>query len=492
MGSHALTVAGDTVKGLAAATGLPGFLRDGYRGALSDQAAIVGNLLNAQVETGRKAFTAPSLSEKVGYGVATALPVLGPWAAHLGEMVSRDEGPEALAEGLLAALGPPGARAGVRATNAALPSAKRGIDAGASMVGSWAPALRTGAREAVRHPVVSAVVPGVADAALRALGAPVTVRQVLRVLLKPLAKTERAYRVAGEIQSRSAPRLELSQIGEIAAKARELSRKLILTREEELQLAAMKDRLRISAREAGLTYPAAQSPRRYVGPEVLDPTIDLNTASSPRRIEGLSKRSALPTASDPQLLLGARPSPSQQGRALRADDDISFDPKAIEAMPTTAASASAERVFMLRWLADDLREMTFERGGTTPRMRREAYEHYRPGDPKGSEYGIGPASAHVAGTPTQQMFHALGVKGSRLEIAAKIDRAIAKGDNPKLEALADALREAWDGREFDWGLITEETLARTGLRRRDLRSPITTPWPDDQPSVYARFFPERD
>ena len=144
---------------------------------------------------------------------------------------------------------------------------------------------------------------------------------------------------------------------------------------------------------------------------------------------------------------------------------------------------------MLRWLADDLNEMSFERGGVSKRMAREAEENYRPGDPTGARYGIGPAAAHVAGTPTLEMFHALGIKGSRPAIAAKLNKALAGEKVPaKFEALADAMREAFDGQRFDFQLVSDETLAKLGARRRDLRSPITTPNPDDMPDVIRRLF----
>lgn len=54
-------------------------------------------------------------------------------------------------------------------------------------------------------------------------------------------------------------------IADAAAEFRQLSRKLVLTPEEAQRLAFLKTRMQTSASEAGLSYPAAQSPQRYVG-----------------------------------------------------------------------------------------------------------------------------------------------------------------------------------------------------------------------------------
>ena len=166
-----------------------------------------------------------------------------------------------------------------------------------------------------------------------------------------------------------------------------------------------------------------------------------------------------------------------------------FD-EAFPASPATSSQAPdvAERSFMLRWLADDLNEMRFERGGSTRGQRDAAMENWRPGDPDHLKHGFVPAG-HAAGTPTQEMFHAAGIKGSRGEIVRKLNAAISgKKTTPKIEALADAMRQAWDGTNFDWQLVSDETIAKLGIRRKDFRSPILSPNRDDMPEIYARLF----
>lgn len=192
---------------------------------------------------------------------------------------------------------------------------------------------------------------------------------------------------------------------------------------------------------------------------------------------------------NPPSVIGPTTALAQLKAKMKAPAESDVPDFGIEDAPKIAPNT--ERAFMLRWLADDLKEMTFERGGTTPRMRREAEENYRPGDPVGARQAIGIGAAHVAGTPTQQMFQAMGLKGSRLKLAHAIER-LGKGRkaDPKLEALADAMREAWDGQRFDWQLVSDDTLAKTGLRRRDFKSPMTTPSMEDMPDVRAKFFGE--
>lgn len=152
-------------------------------------------------------------------------------------------------------------------------------------------------------------------------------------------------------------------------------------------------------------------------------------------------------------------------------------------------AAADERTFMLRWLADDLKEQGFQQSS---RMRGTAAADEWQGRAYGEEATN--YAPRVAGTPTQEMFHALGIKGSRLEIADRLDRFM-RGEKVKgrqqLEALADAMREAWDGQRFDFEILSDETISRLGIRRRDLREPISSPHVSDMPDVYERLFPER-
>jgi hypothetical protein len=58
--------------------------------------------------------------------------------------------------------------------------------------------------------------------------------------------------------------LESNEVASVAADVRELSRKAVLTPAEMQRLEAGMRRMKLSAHEAGMTYPATQSPRRYV------------------------------------------------------------------------------------------------------------------------------------------------------------------------------------------------------------------------------------
>lgn len=158
-----------------------------------------------------------------------------------------------------------------------------------------------------------------------------------------------------------------------------------------------------------------------------------------------------------------------------------------EALPTGPAVApKAEQAFLLRWMADDLREMSFEPGSRMSRNQRMVeYEKATSNE----AYREATYQGRTAGTPIQEMFHAAGIKGTRKEIAAKLDRYMqtGKGDQ-RIGGIVDAMREAWDGQRFDFGEVSDATLAKIGVRRRDLRSPVTTPYPDDMPEVYNQFF----
>jgi len=76
--------------------------------------------------------------------------------------------------------------------------------------------------------------------------------------------------------------LEDSGIMPMAARVRELSRKVILTEREAAELASLQERIALSAREAGMTYPAAGGPANVV----IDPVTGqpkLNTAGRNQR-----------------------------------------------------------------------------------------------------------------------------------------------------------------------------------------------------------------
>lgn len=170
---------------------------------------------------------------------------------------------------------------------------------------------------------------------------------------------------------------------------------------------------------------------------------------------------------------------------LRQLEGAAPEEMVVQAAPRTAAKGlPPEKSFLLRWLADDLNEMPYQKGGSTPKARRQAYETLDPEEAQALRF-----NPSVAGTPTQEMFHAMGLKGSRAEIAAKIDKVLSgKASDPKLDQLSAAMSEAWDGSKFDFDLVSDNTLNELGVRRRDLKSPITLP-DYSAPGAHV-FFPE--
>lgn len=158
----------------------------------------------------------------------------------------------------------------------------------------------------------------------------------------------------------------------------------------------------------------------------------------------------------------------------------------IEARPITpvASHVTPEQAFPLRWLAKDLEDFQFQQGGTSLGTRRRAYESFDPVEAAALQH-----NPRVAGTPVQSMFHAMGIKGSRAEIATKIERFLSgQSKDHRFARLSDALNEAWDGQRFDFDLVADDTLTALGIRRRDLKSPIGLP--DFAEPGAAAFFPD--
>lgn len=187
----------------------------------------------------------------------------------------------------------------------------------------------------------------------------------------------------------------------------------------------------------------------------------------------------------------------QKRQALSAEAVVAskIKPKVTEPPPSAnwvdgMETGPADRNFIIGWLADDLREMPFQKGGSTKRSRDEHAANWQAGDDGAPGMVM---NGHVAGTPTLEMFHAAGITGSRAAIAHRLEKfAAGKKADPKLEALAEAMAEAWDGQRFDFDLVSQAALRKTGLRKTtDLRSPITMPHMEKYPrEVVSRFFPE--
>ena len=178
----------------------------------------------------------------------------------------------------------------------------------------------------------------------------------------------------------------------------------------------------------------------------------------------------------------------QQKRAYTAfrDAEATAPEEFVQARPIkpVASHITPEQSFPLRWLAKDLEDFQFQQGGTTLGTRRRAYESFDPVEAEALH-----RNPRVAGTPVLEMFHAMGVKGSRPEIVAKIERFLSgQNKDPRFARLADAFNEAWDGQRLDWDLVSDDTLTALGIRRRDLKSPIGLP--DFAEPGAAAFFPD--
>ena len=140
-----------------------------------------------------------------------------------------------------------------------------------------------------------------------------------------------------------------------------------------------------------------------------------------------------------------------------------------QAVPTNPAVL--DQRFVLRWLADDLKEMPFQ---PAARMRGiQAVDEMT--NATSQEAGRRAVyQPRVAGSPVQDTLNLAGVSGTKAELASRIEKALQTGKiDGKLGAVADAYREAWDGQSFDFDLVSADTLTKAGLPRRALKSPIT-------------------
>lgn len=142
--------------------------------------------------------------------------------------------------------------------------------------------------------------------------------------------------------------------------------------------------------------------------------------------------------------------------------------------------------FVLRWLADDLNDMPYQ---ASSRMRgQQAIDTMT--EATSQEAGRRAVySPRVAGSPVQDTLNLAGVSGTKAELAERINKALQTGKvDKKLGAVADAYREAWDGQGFDFDLVSPETLAKAGVMRKAMKSPITMP--DVTEPGASRFFPD--
>lgn len=154
---------------------------------------------------------------------------------------------------------------------------------------------------------------------------------------------------------------------------------------------------------------------------------------------------------------------------------VASDPKALD------------RNFILRWLADDLKEMPYQSSG---RMRgQQAIDTMT--EATSQEAGRRALyTPRVAGSPVQDTLNLAGVSGTKAELAARIERGLQTGKiDSKLAKIADAYAEAWDGQQFDFDIVSDQALADAGIRRRSMKSPITMP--DVTEPGASRFFADQ-
>lgn len=153
-----------------------------------------------------------------------------------------------------------------------------------------------------------------------------------------------------------------------------------------------------------------------------------------------------------------------------------------------------ERNFLLSWLADDLDNLRFQQGGTTPTQRAEAFENWRPGDPEGAKFGIGEGAGRAPGSPVYQMLEALGIGGSYPEKSARLRAMLSENSvDPRLGNVVEVLRRSFRNGTFDLNNLDDEAAALLGdIPRNVIRGPVTPPnvSPDDPNwgSFFAKYF----
>jgi hypothetical protein len=221
-------------------------------------------------------------------------------------------------------------------------------------------------------------------------------------------------------------------------------------------------------REAARLTKAKKSGNAYVHSQA---SVQLQKIETEISVRAFKKSSGTPPA---------RPKVSTEPVSRSIDD----------AVPVKKQEISREHAFILRWLERDLSDMPYQAGGSTKGARNEAFRNRAPGE---SDSGIGVGSARVAGTPTLDLFHALGATGSRNAIATQIDHYLATGGrNQSAEAakkLATVFERAWNPqkRVFEFDRVPEDMIKGLGIRQDKLSGPVTMSV-DDQPQDLVRYF----
>lgn len=166
----------------------------------------------------------------------------------------------------------------------------------------------------------------------------------------------------------------------------------------------------------------------------------------------------------------------------------------IESAVSELTPEGKERNFLLRWLADDLDNLRFEQGGTTPTQRAEAFENWRPGDPESAKQAIGPGSGRAPGTPVYQMLEALGIGGTYADKSSRLRTMLESNSvDPRLDNIVEVLRRSFRNGKFDLDNLDDEAASLLGdFPRSSVRGPVTPPniSPDDPEfgELFAKYF----
>jgi 2'-5' RNA ligase len=155
------------------------------------------------------------------------------------------------------------------------------------------------------------------------------------------------------------------------------------------------------------------------------------------------------------------------------------------------------QAFIMQWLADDLREIAYQ---PSARMRGEQAQDVTEDAKSQEEARRAVYMPRQAGTPTQQMFAALGVtKGqdgevmTRPTLANYIENYLGGFSRSKAADAAKAIARVYEAaynpktRRFDWAKVPDALYAETGLTAAQMRAPMSGPANMDHPLARQMF-----
>jgi 2'-5' RNA ligase len=220
----------------------------------------------------------------------------------------------------------------------------------------------------------------------------------------------------------------------------------------------------------------------------------------PERVEAPPRRQA------PEAGRGDSDADSGQAEAVQPEA-VARDVD--QSAPVKRGEVNRQQAFFLRWMADDLRAVPWQKGGSTPEQRAAAREASDPGDTSAkanaARNGFVPAP-HIAGAPLYHALRTLGTYDSRPMMARAIDRYLS-GETDKPPATVRAamtlipfLERAWNPQRqrFDYNRIPDEMIEAFNegkpkhkrLTAQTFRQFVTAP-PEDQPAALRAPFVQR-